>query len=176
MKIKFDQDFRINEFNEAQKRFRGAKNLYESKLAYADAELAISNVEPSRLSPKQYKIYLDMKEETEAMRRVINGQPKQKCRRKQCDRFQNSLASKERLMELLQRVKGGYDRVERRWVIIQNELKDQHGITLTEEVDGFLSISYSLIQNALSLLESELETLPPVIYGDTRDWESKARK
>lgn len=170
MKIKFDQDFDVNAFNNANKRFRNAKDLNEAKLAYADAKLILSDIDPERLSPKQYKIFMDMEEETESMRKVINGQPKQKCRRLQCDRFRREETyDKEYMIGILKLIRKMYKDTEERWRRLVEELKTYHGITLKEETESIMSKNSHCLNNQLDLLQTELSELPTVIYTDTRE-------
>lgn len=169
MKIKFDQDFDVNAFNNANKRFRNAKDLNEAKLAYADAKLILSDIDPERLSPKQYKIFMDMEEETDSMRKVINGQPKQKCRRLQCDRFRSDETyDKEYMIDRLKLIRMTYTDIEERWRRIIEELKTKHGITLTEEAESFLSNNSLCLNHLLDSLQTELSELPTIIYTDSR--------
>ena len=170
MKIKFDQDFDVNAFNNANKRFRNAKDLNEAKLAYADAKLILSDIDPARLSPKQYKIFMDMEDETESMRKVINGQPKQKCRRLQCDRFRrDETYDKEYMIGILKRIRMAYPYIEERWRRIIEQLKRNHGITLTEEAESLPSKESHCLRCLLELLHTELSKLPTVIYTDSRE-------
>ena len=178
MRIKFDQDFDVNAFNNANKRFRNAKDLNEAKLAYADAKLILSDIDPERLSPKQYKIFMDMEEETESMRKVINGQPKQKCRRLQCDRFRrDETYDKDYIIDGLKLIRLIYKDIEGQWRRIIEELKTKHGMTLTEEAEyllnNILNNNSYWLNTQLDFLQRDLSKLPTVIYTDSREPEEE---